>query len=163
MCDYNTTNVDTYYGISRFYTNAYAAYFCQLLKDTDGYNVIVLTHAPLVDELAGGGVSRLTDGLNAFVTRSTVTFGSYSFDFTNSTGKIICCLSGHNHTDQSAVVNGVLHIGTTCDALYNDDGYQRTAGTVTEQAFDCFSIDTTNKIIKATRIGGGNDREWTYS
>ena len=163
LCDYNTTNINTYYGIGRFFTNAYASYFCQLLQECDGYNIIVLTHAALVDELGDGSTNRLTDALNAYASKTSISFGSFSFDFSAATGKIICCLSGHHHADQSAVVNGVLHIGTTCDALYQDDGYGRTAGTTSEQAFDVFTIDIDNKTIKATRIGGGSDREWVYS
>ena len=162
LCDYNTTKTSAYWGVSRFFTNAYAAYFCQMLNDCDGYTVVVVTHAPITDQLQGGASNRLTEVIEAYANRRTVTFGSYSYDFSQATGVIACALSGHWHADQNAVVNGVLHINTTCDALYQDDGYNRTAGTVSEQAFDVINLDTANKTIKMTRIGGGSDRNFTY-
>lgn len=80
----------------------------------------------------------------------------------------IAWIVGHTHRDYSEVVTNVkslLVICTTTDAyIYGDDesGYSMTKGTDTEQAFDYFQIDTDNEVIKATRIGAGNDRSWNY-
>lgn len=162
FCDMSSTNTEKSFGIANTITNAYARYFAQLLEATDGYNVIVATHAPITDQLNGGYNTALTNIINAYNSKTSVSFGSYTVDFSSNTGVLICCISGHNHTDQSATVDGVLHINTTCDALYQDDGYNRTAGTIYEQAFDVFNIDTPKRTIKITRIGAGNDRQFTY-
>lgn len=161
FCDMPVTNTAKSFGVGNTITNAYARYFAQLLEDTTGYSVIVVTHAPITDQLNGGYSNALTTIIEAYAGNTTATFGSYTVDFSNA-GNLVCCISGHNHTDQSETVNGVLHINTTCDANYNDDGYGRTVGTVTEQAFDVFTINTETNHIYATRIGAGIDRSFSY-
>lgn len=75
---------------------------------------------------------------------------------------LIGILAGHNHADYSTTesVNGYHLIATTCDTFTGTP--TKTVGTYTEQAFDVIHIDTTNKKMYATRIGAGNDREWSY-
>lgn len=91
---------------------------------------------------------------------------------------IACIVSGHCHIDLSLKVNGVWVISTTTNAwdtqssTYNND--VRTKGTINEQAVDVYHIDTLNRKIYVTRIGGGefdvtvsgdytmNDREFSY-
>ena len=95
-----------------------------------------------------------------------------------STAKVACVICGNAHIDIEDTSGNYPIICTTCDAhgaqsdiASSDD---RTAGTITEQAFDVFHIDTFNKKIYVTRIGGGknnvrngsdytlNDREFSY-
>ena len=95
-----------------------------------------------------------------------------------STAKVACVICGHAHIDIEDTSGKYPIICTTCDAhgvqsnsASSDD---RTVGTITEQAFDVFHIDTFNKKIYVTRIGGGknnirngsdytlNDREFSY-
>ena len=140
-----------------------------LLNNSDGYGVVLLSH-----EATDPAMPSYSENLaivqtiaEAYKNRGTVDeeVGGESIhaDFSNATGDLICILSGHSHKDASHVSNGLLSITTTCDALYNDDpNVVRTAGTVTESAFDIFSIDTENKTIKTVRIGGGSNREWSY-
>lgn len=161
FCDMPVTNTEKSFGVANTITNAYARYFAQLLENTNGYNVIVATHAPMTAQLQGGYDNHLTTIIEAFANKTVATWGNYNVDFAGA-GDLVCCISGHNHTDQSKTVNGVLHINTTCDALYNDDGYGRTANTVYEQAFDVFTVNTTTKHIYATRIGAGSDRSFGY-
>lgn len=83
----------------------------------------------------------------------------------------IAWIVGHTHRDYSEVItsassNKLLVICTTTDCYTygnTDSGYSMTPGTDTEQALDFFQIDTANKTVKATRIGAGNDRNWTYT
>ena len=98
--------------------------------------------------------------------------GKYSFqndgspvyvDFTESTSVVACHIAGHCHGDYSHKDENVWTITTTCDASYNDDpAVKRTRGTVTEQAIDVFSIDTTKREIKTVRFGAGENRIWNY-
>lgn len=84
----------------------------------------------------------------------------------------VAFISGHNHCDTDSnnptynytYENDFLIISVTCDARQEDtvSGYSQEIGTINEHAFDVFSIDTLNRTIKATRIGRGVDREWTY-
>lgn len=79
---------------------------------------------------------------------------------------IPCIISGHKHKDDSALVDGTWFICTGCDTMQSYATGTRTKGTTTEQLFDVFSFETAGEVgdrkIYATRIGYGNDREWSY-
>jgi hypothetical protein len=96
----------------------------------------------------------------------------------NVTCTVACVIGGHTHVDMSDTTGSFPIIVTTCDAhgiqashATTDD---RTANSINEQAFDVFHLDTANRKIYVTRIGGGqnnaltsndftvNDREFTY-
>lgn len=97
----------------------------------------------------------------------------------NVTAKIACIICGHIHIDLSDTSGAYPIICTTCDAhgvqASSMSSDNRDVGTINEQAFDVFHIDTANKKVYATRIGGGennviesgnyslNDREFSYS
>ena len=82
--------------------------------------------------------------------------------YVNMNATLIGVLAGHTHTDYATTeaVNGYHLIATTCDALTGTPA--KTAGTVTEQAFDVIHIDTATRMLYATRIGAGEDRQWSY-
>ena len=112
---------------------------------------------------ASGTVDQLADYYNAAGSDPFVT-GTIPYDFTNANGTPVCVIGGHNHKDASRTENGILIIQTTTDG-YNaneDPDVVRTPGTATEQAFDVFTIDTTEKTISTVRIGYGSDRTFTY-
>ena len=78
-------------------------------------------------------------------------------------------IAGHAHNDYVDTTTASYPIiYTTCDSgganasAYDWDNPIRTAGTTSECAFDVFSVDTTNKTIKLTRIGAGSNRSITY-
>ena len=88
----------------------------------------------------------------------------------NMSAKIIAIISGHCHYDYSETsANGYPIIATTCDAygqqitIQGQTPLTRTPGTVSEQAFDVVHIDTSAKKVYMTRIGAGNDREFSYT
>ena len=97
----------------------------------------------------------------------------------NVSCKIACIICGHTHIDLSDTSGKYPIICTTCDAhgiqASSMSSDNRDANTINEQAFDVFHIDTANKKVYVTRIGGGendvrenkkfslNDREFSYS
>ena len=97
----------------------------------------------------------------------------------NVSCKIACIICGHVHIDLSDTSGKYPIICTTCDAhgvqASSMSSDNRDADTINEQAFDVFHIDTANKKVYVTRIGGGendvreneqfslNDREFSYS
>lgn len=145
-----------------------ARWFIAQLEEKSGWNIIVVSHIPSAQSLSSNYDSQaiIQDILESFKSRTnfSTTYKSVSLsgNFSTTTNTLICHISGHEHTDGNSVDSGVLSIVTTCDALYQDDGYGGIAGTVTEQAFDVFSINYDTGKINATRVGRGNDREWTY-
>ena len=60
---------------------------------------------------------------------------------------------------------GVLTVCTLNDSLHNSSlsEFKHTANTITEQAFDIFTIDFKNHKIYSTRIGCGEDRVFEYT
>ena len=85
-----------------------------------------------------------------------------SADFTGTTNQVVAILAGHNHVDQSSSKDGVLSISTTSDARYGDGGWDRQPQLYTSPAFDVVSIDYDKGTINTTRIGGGQDRAFSY-
>lgn len=83
-------------------------------------------------------------------------------DFTGTTNQVVTILSGHSHVDQSSYKDGVLSITTTSDARYSDGGWARKPQSYTSPAFDVVSIDYDKGTINTTRIGGGQDRVFSY-
>lgn len=100
---------------------------------------------------------------------------SVNADFTNAKGTLIGYFGGHVHKDgawdSTYTWDGRLKqcdfwtIATRCDSKNeNDSGLlaERIKGTVTEQSFDVFTVNTKTNTIYATKIGAGSDREISY-
>lgn len=86
---------------------------------------------------------------------------SCDFSTKNVTVNLIIC--GHLHTDTSTTTtDGIPVIATTCDAYLSEKKAENTIGTYKEQAFDVVQVDTTARKIYTTRIGYGEDRQFTY-
>lgn len=100
-----------------------------------------------------------------------------SYDFTGADGgQVIGALCGHVHTDHviEKTNANILSISTAGDLCKKGNGdvrtytdgqgnvYERTPGTVREQAFDVVHIDLAAKKIYLTRFGGGFDREFSW-
>lgn len=92
------------------------------------------------------------------------TMGQKTITFLNGVTNcnVIGLIAGHTHYDYSDTSNGYPIIITNCDSAQRAQTLPATAGTVSEQLFDVFHIDTENRKIYATRIGAGSDREWSY-
>lgn len=80
--------------------------------------------------------------------------------------EIIAVVCGHAHYDYSEQTSEGYWIIAT-----GTDDYQRSTsvlspkmsiGTVTEQVFDVYHIDTESRTIKITRIGAGSDRNFSF-
>ena len=85
--------------------------------------------------------------------------------FAGSTNNVICTIAGHNHRDESHLDTDGNLLSVTCTSMYpyNDDpNISRSWGSVTEYAISVFSFDTEERTIKQVRIGGGNNREFTF-
>lgn len=85
-------------------------------------------------------------------------------DFTGKGGDFAAWVGGHTHRDDSRVLSGVLTVCTINDSMHNSAlaSCKHQAGTVTEQAFDIFTINKKEHKLYVTRIGCGEDREFTY-
>ena len=75
---------------------------------------------------------------------------------------VVGYFAGHMHRDIHDLNNGINHILISCDAMYNDNGYARTGGTVNEVCFDVVTINKATKEINLVRIGAGINRKYNY-
>ena len=148
----------------------------------DGYNVVIFSHKTF--DISGSNLvvgPRVQSIVNAMVALNNKSSFSYSpdgvlttYNYANVNAHAWCIIGGHLHFDADSteeVVSGyssdILITSTTCDAYarQNSNGFQhnvltRTAGTITEQAFDVCQIDFTNKKLYMKRIGAGSDRTY---
>jgi hypothetical protein len=96
-----------------------------------------------------------------------------TYNFDSNRGDVICVLAGHTHTDNTEgtdgrgdnVISGAITQIITESSLPmpNEDGEDRTVGTVNEECFDIIRVDRTDKKIKCYRFGKGSDREFSYT
>lgn len=142
-------------------------YLIDKINEVSNYKIIVISHiasdsAMFAYQSNMSGIQTILE-LLANKQAGSITAGAViNIDFTNTTNKLICHISGHSHKDESHVSNNVLSIATTCDACYRDDGHEAVVGTVTEQAFDVYCIDYDAETITAVRIGRGASRKWAF-
>lgn len=81
----------------------------------------------------------------------------------NYKGTLLMWLAGHAHNDEHAMISGVNVITIDADCFLQTTGSAaRTKGTISEHAFDIFTVDKANRTIYATRIGAGTDRTYTF-
>lgn len=113
------------------------------------------------------GTTELLKMMDAYKQRSiyTATNGQ-KYNFTHGQGTIACLIAGHNHWDYSIESTGGIPVIITTSDNYGGQSARtdivRTAGTISEQAFDVFTIDTKNRTIRTVRIGSGENREFHY-
>lgn len=139
-----------------------------LLSMPAGYHAIIIPHVFVdgVNEPIPTFTQAILDTADAYNSRGIATYGGLSANFAECEGLVACFIAGHVHMDFDITTTGNIPvIFTTTDnmrAEKSDSGLTRTEGTISEQAFDVFSIDKTNRKIYATRIGAGSDREFSY-
>lgn len=140
-------------------------FFCGALRNTPaGWTIIFITHFTLEND--GGTIkisTKLTNtnsiipAIEAYNARQV--YGTY--DFTSAGAEVACVIGGHTHWDGMVKTSGgVPVIAVACDMHTGITGMAE--GTITEQCFDVFTIDTSAKTINTKRIGYGADRSFTY-
>lgn len=141
-------------GVSKAFT-AFAPFRDALLSTPNGYKIVIVAH--IIDY--GTFTTSLTQMIDAYNARTTVTVNSVVCDFTSASGSVVICLGGHRHyDDEIATAGGVPITVTDCDAMLSVSDITETAGTITEQAFDVVSLDYTNMIAYYERIGRNKSR-----
>ena len=160
-------------------------FIAKALKDTpDGYGIIVFLHMVLqipgtTMTVRGAQLAEMCANYNARLDTAVVGYPATAQDYSGCTGRVLAIIGGHSHFDwsgtagggdrtidgETVTVEGVPVIVTTCDVAggqgsASGESDPRQTGTVDEQAFDVFTVDPATGSIWATRIGGGDDREW---
>jgi predicted MPP superfamily phosphohydrolase len=156
------------------YTKEYK-WLCEaLLACPDGYTIILFNHCIFnhsTDTAPIDFISELLTVCDQYNARGTSPLyagdASTVTSFASCAGTVACLIGGHTHLDMSTASDGGIPVIVTttdnCGGESSNSTLERTLGTVTEQAFDVFTIDTANKTIHCTRIGAGEDRTFAYS
>ena len=143
----------------------------QLLNTPVGYSVVVFCHTiistnyeTLVHSVTGSRLY-LTNALDAYKQKQSFTLDDSTYDFSYADGELICAICGDGHIDADyTTAAGVKIIETTSDTgSQAEDDYERTEETTSEQAFDVYIFDKTNRKIRIVRVGAGNNREFDFS
>lgn len=137
-----------------------------------GYDIVVMHHIPITGVVGSASEEKrfknLRMLLEAYQNRGSVTVGGKAYDFSESKGRILLDLTGHEHAERQTFQMGVWHVTEPCDA--NCDDYvpgsapwcgtlpRKDAGTIYEQTFDMVQISRDHRSIYFTRVGGGQDR-----
>ena len=143
-------------------------------KIPSDYKVVLIGHAFMTDSMVAfrGRYKYILEAFDALKAKTQYLYDGVTYDyrsFENVTP--VCAITGHTHIDGSLTTSGGIPvICTTCDSYAQNyelvDGTPtaspRTKGTTDEQAFDVFQFDFTNRVIYATRIGYGSDRQFSY-
>lgn len=112
--------------------------------------------------------SHLKEIIDAFQQKTAVSISdsatswpiSYSKDFSSANGKIICYIAGHIHHDYMKR-DTIQYVCTVNDSKDNEQ-FDKVSGTISEQSFDVFTVDKTNSNVYITRIGHGDNREFSF-
>ena len=135
----------------------------------DGYVVAIETH--LVPLNANQFTSFPADQVGTTISNGddlqaiASAYATKTGEFANAKGDLLAWFGGHYHADDITVVNHVTYVTTIADCMSVWDikgAPQKTAGTVSEQAFDVATVDRANRKVNLIRIGDGSDRSFTY-
>lgn len=139
----------------------------EMLNLPNGYTVVVLSHIGLSKNstipTAENTFRNIVDVMDAVKLKTSVTVKGQIYNYSQVDVTVACGITGHNHQDiNTTTPNGIPIISTTCDrgpTNSSDENFNaaREYGTINEQAIDVVQIDTENKKIYMTRIGGSFD------
>lgn len=140
-CEYNTS------------VTSEATKAIEMIKNVpDGWSVVVISHI---------GTNETKETLNTL--KNSIKPIADALKNNSTRIKVIGIFCGHTHADALFKYNGINIIATTCDAYKSEFGdLSRNKNDISEQAFDVVNIDTKNRHVYLTRIGAGNDRDFTY-
>lgn len=150
---------------------------------SDDWNVIVASHAPPYTEPdvnRGGAIPMNSDIVmniieafkNAEPFTATKVYPSHEtyydldvdYDFSNQTGEVVATLFGHIHDDHLLYWNDNIPVLVTINEGSNQrpGALPKVPNTTDELAFEVITVDKSNRKGYVTRIGLGENREFTY-
>ena len=131
-----------------------------------GYTVLLFSHIGLTQSAQPlNKFSDIIDMLDHAKAASNYTFDGVTYTYSGLDIEIAGVLSGHIHRDLNMTsTGGIPIIATMCDrgptaSTSVEYDHARPYGSVLEQALEVVQLDTTNKKLYLTRIGGSFDGE----
>ena len=151
--DYRQDRSGQYQGWMYAISDGQAEWFERTALRTDR-NVIVVCHGPVCNEGIYGsagypqGIKPYYDLIN----------GPRIHQAMKKAGNVVCHIAGHVHYDNLLYDHGILTVTTqsACAWAWCSSCPERKIGTISETAFDVFSIK--GDAVRITRFGAGYDR-----
>lgn len=139
--------------------SAYSDLITCMSGTPSGYHIIMMAHW-LAEGSRTTACTNFETLIDAYNSRGSGTVGGASYNFASAGGEVFLLLGGHYHNDKNwSTSGGVPVVLTDTDSSRtNNTTYPYVAGTITEQAFDIFTINYSTKAVKAVRVGRGADR-----
>ena len=142
-------------------------FLSKALLSANGKTIIIITHKLCNNQgVFYNGASLVGQMVVNYNARTTYQLATNQIArFANCTGKVACLIGGHLHEDYSTTLSDgtpVIITTSTNAGAGEDMGETRTRDTYLENAFDVFTVNSSTKQIKATRIGAGSDRTFSY-
>lgn len=116
--------------------------------------IIIFSHSPLHN--AGiFGTEGMPDGIKPY---DDLLNGPRIYYAVKRCKNVVAMIAGHVHFDNLLYDDGILSVTTLCSLVqeWSPNCPRREFGTITETAFDVFSIK--DNLVHITRFGAGNDR-----
>jgi len=163
--DYATAKVRLIVLDCMHYDSTQESWFASVLGSVpSGYRVVAVTHYP--SETGLTNIDCTFGSFNATLPTSTERMPESAFTavdtFITGGGEFVCWLSGHTHTDYIGTVTGhsnqIQIMISTANPAKNDSSSARTKGTKSQDLFNVFVVDGTNKLLKLVRIGADKDK-----
>jgi len=138
----------------------------------EGFGVVITMHSFFREE--DGESKRLSvvrDILDACKTGGRISKSYYEGEFAVSVDvdfgtrphpDIIAVLAGHHHKDMGVYTESKIPVIFTGNVMMYEYAVPRIDGTPSELLFDIVTINREERKIYTTRIGAGDDREFTY-
>lgn len=161
------------------YSQKQIDFLINTLKNSNDKHVLINAHIPLLND-SEGMVANATMPhnnecilgiLKAFKDGTSYTYSNNTEDFEvnvdcnfSTSGVIIGVFGGHIHYDCLVKKDGINHISINCDLMekWIDSQPDRNFNTTSQFCFDVLTIDTQLKKCNLTRVGVGDNREFTY-
>ena len=145
-------------------------WICKVLdeiKEKEDWGIIIISHyLPTHSSFKGSGGGKIDEVVKPiFAYANKTTYNSYNFTTAKCQIMFIAC--GHTHWDNLAKVNNVNIFSSVNDSM-RVETYEgltaptKTLGTITECSFEVITIDKKLRKVYLTKIGAGEDREFTY-
>lgn len=167
-------------GVLTYYTHGTTterqiAWFKDVVLATvpEGYGVVTFSHLGLYNIITDDGTGNYVEipygqmGNSALIT-------SAIREYVNNGGTFIAHFGGHLHHDFLSIKDGLPCVWNLNDGNHWRDasyfsGYEfvgdaplKTAGTVTECAFDVVIVNKTTRHVDLIRVGAGSNRQYDY-
>ena len=166
----NKVRIITIDGLDWSHYEKQKTWLCKVLdeiKEREDWGIIIISHyLPTHSTFKGSGGGKIDEVIKPLIAYANkTTYDTY--DFATAKCPIMFMACGHTHWDNLAKVNNINIFSSLNDSMRvetygNLTAPTKTLGTITECSFEVITIDKKLRKVYLTKIGAGEDREFSY-